>query len=284
MFFEGNNRIYIAGDAWLYDGVPQGVELASSDWALKHIIDNEANSYVLGRFVEADKANNNKQYFKLGELLLAQPTIAYAPLNINHQSSPIGAFVASEMQYPVNDEGNPYVEALAAMWKHYYPNAYEAVRAAFDGPGLFFSMEAVPQTLSTIGGSDDAKEYAYEGRQSPNYPEEINARSCEAIVLNRPHFVGGALIVPPARPGWSKADVKQVSAFMTEQWETAEQMYAGVKDMAPALDPKTWELMVGELILSGKEEMADKKAKATDKKKKDDKEVDDNLPPWLKKK
>lgn len=261
MFFEGNDRIYLAGEAWIMGEMRPGVEVATSEWAADHIIPNDANSYVLGRFVEADKANNNKQYFKLGDLLLAQPTIANAPLNINHQSSPIGTFLASEMQYPVSDEGNPYVESLAAMWKHYYPEAYKAVQAAFASGNLFFSMEAVPQTLSTIGGSDDTAEYTYEGRNSPNYPDEINARSCDAIVLNKPHFVGGALIVPPARPGWSKADVKQMSHFIDKQWETAEAIYAGVQDMAPGLDPKTWELMMGELILMAISSMADEKKK-----------------------
>lgn len=258
MLFEGNKRFYIAGNAWVLGASKPGitVEAASSEWASAHIIKNEANSYILGRFVEADRANNNKQYFRLGELLAAQPTIANSPLNINHQSSPIGSFIASEMQYPKDSEDNPYVEALAAMWKHYYPEAYDAVQQAFAENALFFSMEAVPQTISTIGGTDDTAQYAYEGRQSPNYPTEINERSCEAIVLNNPHFVGGALIVPPARPGWSKADVKQVSAFVNQQWEQAEQIYNHVSDATPHLDPKTWEAIMGELILVGLDEIA----------------------------
>lgn len=254
MFFEGNNRIYLAGNAWLLGEVRPGVETATSEWAAKHIIPNEANSYILGRFVEADRANNNKQYFRLGDLMMAQPTIAHAPLNINHQSSPIGTFIASELQYPKNTTDNPYIEALAAMWKSYFPDVYGVVQRAFAEGSLFYSMEAVPQTLSTIGGSDDTKEYRYEGRTSPNYPEEINDRSVDAIVLNNPHFVGGALIVPPSRPGWSNADIKQVSKFVHEQWEAAEAIYEGVSEATPHLDPKTWELIMGELILMSLEE------------------------------
>jgi hypothetical protein len=265
MFFEGNNRIYIGGQAWLFDGT---AEHASSDWAAKYVISNEANSYILGRFVEADKANNNKQYFKMGDLLMNQPTISYAPLNINHQSSPVGAFVASEMQYPAGVEENAHIEALAVMWKHYYPDVFSKVQQAFAEAALFYSMETVPRSLSTIGGSDDAAEYAYEGRTSPNYPTEINERSCEAIILNGPHFVGGALIIPPVRPGWSQADVKQLSRFMNEQWETAENLYEGVAEATPHLDPKTWELIMGELILAamqklGTDEMKKKKKMKT---------------------
>lgn len=260
MFFEGKKRFYISGQAYVMgDKQPSGIEVASSEWASEHIIQNEANSYILGRFVEADRANNNKQYFRLGELLAAQSTISHSPLNINHQSAPVGSFIASEMQYPKESEDNPYVEALAAMWKHYFPEAYDAVQSAFAEGSLFFSMEAVPQTISTIGGSDDAIQYAYEGRKSPNYPAEINERSCEAIVLNKPHFVGGALIVPPARPGWSKADIKQVSQFVNQQWETAEAIYDGVATAAPHLDSSVWEGVMGELILMALNEIAAKK-------------------------
>lgn len=254
MYFEGNNRIYIAGQAWILDEIKPGVEVATSEWATAHMIPNDANSYILGRFVEADRANSNKQYFRLGDLLLAQPTIAHAPLNINHQSSPIGAFVASEMQYPIVDGENPNIEALATFWKSYFPDVYDKVKAAFADGSLFYSMEAVPRTLSTIGGSDDTAEYAYEGRTSPNYPPEINDRSCESIVLNGPHFVGGALIIPPALPGWNRADVKQLSKFMTEQWETAEAMYGDVQELAPELGPNAWETIMAELILLARED------------------------------
>lgn len=254
MFFEGNDRIYIAGPAWIPSEVRPGVELATSEWATAHMVPNEANSYILGRFVEADRANSNKQYFRLGELLTAQPTIAYAPLNINHQGSPVGTFVSSEMQYPKGAEENPYIEALAAFWKAYYPETYDTVKAAFQEGNLYYSMEAVPLSLSTIGGTDDSAEYAYMGRIHDSYPAEINNRSCSGIVLNQPHFVGGALIVPPAAPGWNKADVKQLSKFMNEQWESAEELYRGVQTMAPDQDTKVWEAVMGELILMAVEE------------------------------
>lgn len=256
MFFEGKDRIYMAAPAHILGEIRPGVEVATSEWAAGHIIANEANSYIVGKFVEADKANNNKQYFRMGDLLMAQPTIAYSPLNLNHQSSPIGAFISSEMQYPKDDENNPYIEALAAMWKHYFPDQFGLVQRAYAEGHLYYSMEAVPQTLSTIGGTDDTAEYAYAGRNSDTYPTEINERSCEAIVLNAPHFVGGALIVPPAKPGWSNADIKQISRFVREQWETAERIYEGVETMAPQLDANIWEQMMGELILMSLREQA----------------------------
>lgn len=253
MFFEGNNRFYLAGQALLLDEEGPDRETATSEWAAKYIIPNAANSYVLGKFVEADRANNNKQFFRMGDLLLAKPTISYAPLNINHDPRNIvGSYIASEFQYPADEEGNPHIEALSAIWKYYFPEAYTVAQNAFAQGALFYSMEAVPRTISSMGGSDDTAQYAYEGRTSPNYPQEINERSCDAIVLNNPHFVGGALVVPPARPGWSRADVKQMSQIVKEQWETAEAIYEGVQEAAPNLDPSTWESLMGELILMAK--------------------------------
>lgn len=271
MFYEGNNRIYLAGPAFILSDAQLTMETASSEWAAKYLIPNQANGYVLGKFVEADKANNNKQYFRMGDLLMSQPTISYAPLNINHDArNIIGSFIASEMQYPIEADGNPHVEALAAMWKFYFPEAYDLAQRAFAQGSLFYSMEAVPRTISTIGGSDDEKSYAYEGRVSPNYPTEINERSCEAIVLNNPHFVGGALIVPPARPGWSNADIKQISKFVNEQWESAEAIYEGVQQIAPNAEVQAWEHMMGELIKlatddKNKAKKKKGKAKPTDK-------------------
>lgn len=259
MFFTGNDRYYIAGQAWVMDAATRGLrgmESASSDWATAHMIPNEAISYVLGRFVEANKANNNKQYFKLAALEEAQSSISFSPVNINHQSTPVGCFVASAMQYPKDEGENPYVEALSAVWKMYIPEAYALIQRAYAEGNLFYSMEAVPESLSTVGGEDDTKEYAYKGIKDDSYPDSINARSCEGIVLNKPHFVGGALIIPPAKPGWSNADVKQMSKFMGQTWETAEAIYAGAQTIAPDGDPAIWEALMGQLMLQGLQNVA----------------------------
>lgn len=75
-------------------------EMAST-WAAPYVHHNPAHKWVLGRFVEADKANRNRQLFTLDGLRMKNPTIAHAPMNMNHQASKIvGAYVASELLYP----------------------------------------------------------------------------------------------------------------------------------------------------------------------------------------
>jgi len=248
MLYEGKGRIWIAGLGELID--PSEHEVANdSDWTAGFVNDNPANSYVVGRFVEADRPNENKQTFSLADLIAAKPTISYAPLNINHdQRSIIGAFIATEM-VAASESMNSHIEALSAFWRYYFPDSYGMVKKAHNEGSLSYSMEALPRALSSIGGADDSKLYPYEGRTSSNYPDEINDRSCTGVLMHQPHFVGGALVIPPARPGWKKAEIKQISKFLTEQFDTAEDIYEGVKKESPHLTSEQWEGIMGELIL-----------------------------------
>lgn len=252
--FEGKNRFYFGARAHLIENDRE----TAAEWAAPHIVQNPAHAWVIGRFVEADRANNNKQYFKLGELQAAQSTITHAPMNMNHSwRNIVGSYVANEMIYPTggneaagsSDDGlNPYVESLGVFWKYYFPDEYRQVQAAHSQGKLFFSMEAIPESLSTIGGADDTAVYPYEGRQSPNYPDEINERSCAGVVLNKPHFVGGALIIPPVNPGWSNADVRSVANYMDASLRQAEMAYEEISMAAPDLAAQQWESMMQELL------------------------------------
>jgi hypothetical protein len=208
-----------------------------------NIVPNPAYAWIVGRFAEADRANRNKQYFTLGDLRLKKPTLLNAPMNIDHsQRNVVGTFVNSELVYPEEANLNPYIEAVGAFWKYYFPQEYSTIRRLHEDGQLFFSMEALPEYLSTIGGSDDAAQYPYRGIQHETYPDEINHRTCDAVVLNNPHFVGGALVTPPNKPGWDAADVEQVARYMEETWEHKE-----LEDQlatASSLDADEWESLM----------------------------------------
>lgn len=246
--YEGDHSFYLGAQATLINTERE----IASEWAAGHIQVNEANAWIVGKFVEANQANKNQQYFALGDLQLARPTITHAPMNINHHTSGVvGSFVASEMVYPAeaaNDGAtNPYIETLGVLWKYYFPEAYSMVAAAARQGELFFSMEAVPSALSTIGGTDDERIYPYEGRQSPNYSSEINERTFP-IKLHGPHFVGGALVIPPEKPAWSDADAKQVANYMDKHFKQLEMAYDSIRDAAPHLEPAQWESLMASLI------------------------------------
>ena len=96
-WIEGARSFFLGSQAFL---IEDDREMASS-WASSHILHNPAHKWVLGRFVESDRANNNRQQFTLEGLQMARPTITHAPMNLNHQQHKVvGAFVATELVYP----------------------------------------------------------------------------------------------------------------------------------------------------------------------------------------
>lgn len=98
-WFEGNRSFFLGAQAEL---IKDDREIAST-WASKHVVHNPAYKFVLGRFVEADRPNNNRQLFSLEGLQLARPSIQHAPMNMNHSSRRVvGAFIATELIYPTD--------------------------------------------------------------------------------------------------------------------------------------------------------------------------------------
>lgn len=233
---RGENSYFMGAQAFLLDTER---ELAS-DWASKHISQNPAIKWVLGRFVEANARNNNRQAWALEDLRIHQPTIDHAPMNMVHQARHIvGTYVATEMIYPTEesaagDPTNPYVEALGAFWRYYFQEEYAAVQKAHDEGSLFFSMECVAQTIKFEDvASGKTEEFPYRGPFDESYGDWN--KSDATRWLNKPHFLAGALIVPPVKPGWSNATIKSLSQYMDQHSELAEQVYSSVGTQAPHL-------------------------------------------------
>lgn len=239
---EGNHSFFIGSRAVLLDPSRD----TASSWASAHVQPNPAVKWVLGKYVEADRANNNKQYWYFDDLKKAQPTITHAPMNLNHHAkSIVGAFVATEMMYPVGEgeeaaTQNPYIEALGAMWSYYFPEEYEVVKAAHDEGALFYSMECVAETVTCGGDFGCGETYEYAGRISETYCAHLNEHISWKI-LNNPHFLAGALIIPPEKPGWSGAEIKELALVVTEQAEQAEAIYASLAQEFPQEEAFQWE-------------------------------------------
>lgn len=239
------NSIHVISPARIVD------DSKETAWAEKIIHADPDIKWVLGNYVEADNANSNGHYFPLDQLENAKTSIMFKPLNMLHaQRKPVGAFVAAEMMYPTDsaaEEGQkPYVEALAAFWRHIFQDEYEIVQRAFDEGSLYFSMEAVPKSLICM---EDDLEFPYAGRQHESYCDHMRENPVASRKLMEPHFKGGAMIVPPVKPGWTSADVKEVSRILTQELEAAETVYEDIKTNLPHLSPKEWEgLMIGLMV------------------------------------
>lgn len=241
---EGKDSILVIGGAVLVQ------DERETAWAEKFIRADKNLKWVLGNFVMADIANDNGHIFPLTDLQNgATETITHKPLNLLHQPEKIvGHYAGAELMYPVSEGSDskivtPYVEALAAFYHYYFPQQWEKVEAAHGQGALHFSMECVPERL--ICGLDECgKEFAYMGRQSPTYCDHLREPVAKRHLVH-PHFTGGALILPPVRPGWKDADIKELSELVESDPQAAE-VYESVAANSPHLEPKQWE----EIMLS----------------------------------
>lgn len=245
---EGPKTIQIATNAMI---VEEGRDCA---WAERNVTHNPAYKWILGKYVEADNANSNMQFWSLDGLRAAHASIRNSPLNLLHKPKyVVGSYVDTELVYPIDgangkmedeeeddeddvkeeeedDEeednevdyvANPFIEALAVFWKYYFPDEFVEVQQAHDRGELFFSMECVSDTITEVFPDGTVGEtFAYRGPSDPSYSEAINKREC-ARRFDNPHFLGGALIIPPTQPGWKQAEVKEISKLLNFDMESA---------------------------------------------------------------
>lgn len=205
---EGDQSFFLSTKASLVD---DSVDTAS-EWASKHIYTTPTIKWVIGNYVEADQANNNGQQFALEDIRLSKPSINHAPLNIDHdRQQVVGTMVASELVHPIKEEANPHLEVLGAVWKKYFPETLRRIEAAYESGSLYYSMEAVGESVTCVGTDAACGEtFPYQGPKSETYCEHINSRASNRLI-NKPHFLGGALIVPPTQPGWKSAYINEMA-------------------------------------------------------------------------
>jgi hypothetical protein len=250
VWVEGEHSFFLGAKASL---IEDNHEVAAN-WASDFVVPNPAYSWILGRFVESDKANNNRQLFSLKGLQMAKPSIQHAPMNMNHSNRRVvGAFVASELLYPTVPDGeeaaesaslNPYIESLAVVWKHYFPDEYVEIARAHHEGALYYSMECVPSHVQCTGEGGCEETFEYAGRISPTYCEHLNKTTSDKYLIN-PWFTAGACIVPPVRPGWANADVH---SLVSRQVELAERIHDGIADEMPHLSAAEWEGLMTEFM------------------------------------
>lgn len=232
--------------------------------AREHIMARPDTAWLLGNFVEADRPNQNGHLFGLEDLPAAHPTVRHRPLNMGHRRLyNVGTFVASELLFPAaapdgqpaaaaDVMDHPWVKALAALWKDLYPLEHLAVTEAQRMGASYFSMEAWPQSmtcLETDGGTECGLTFPFRGLVSETYCAHMqDARSRKR--LNKPRYMGGAVIIPPVQPGWRQAEMGEMAAALVRQHPTeADAIYAHMAaSMAHLSSTSVLEQMMHELL------------------------------------
>src|SRR5438477_5289198 len=262
VLLEGTRGFYLGSAAAV---VEEGREFA---WAERFVRSAPDLKWIQGNFVQADEANGNGHIFALDELRTAHTTIVHKPLNLLHREHAIqGVYVGSELLEPGGEGAGagvmtPHVETIAAYYRYYFPDVFrDVIEPAHKEGSLFQSMECRPQSLVCRGRGEDpgcGREYAYAGRQHESYCDHLNQPGARKV-LRQPHFTAGGLIVPPARPGWRRADVTELSRLESgadsalAQWmkhsiEEVEMAYQQIATEFPHLEPKDWEHMMAAVM------------------------------------
>jgi hypothetical protein len=235
---ESDNGLFLTAPASVLGGEEQAAwEKASSA--------NPNFTYLHGRFVEADAPNRNNAFWSTPDLELAQATVANGPLNWLHDEKHIiGTLVDSKMVYRESaDDVNNHIQAMSAIWKFIYPRETEVIEKASLSNTLWYSMECVSETVTCIDGPGkpgcgDTFPYKTVMREPAKVCQHIREKS-SIRRFNQPTFLGGAVIIPPVRPGWGKAD----ATVMRQAAEVAEHAH-----LTDTLDRADAEQMVAMVI------------------------------------
>lgn len=145
--------------------------------------------------------------------------------------------------------GSAKIEALAGMWSHVFPFEAALVDQADEMGQLFYSMECRGTHLHCAGPDGCDKSFDY--MASDTHCQHLKERSSIRHIVN-PTFRGGALIIPPTKPGWKDASASVVQdAVMQEAARYAEQNEAFYNSLAVAgidLSASQWESLMATVV------------------------------------
>jgi hypothetical protein len=180
---------------------------------------NEGFTYLHGRFVEADAPNGNGALWTTEDLQMGEATVAGGPLNWLHDDTHIvGCLMNGNLvtAREAADAGAPdigtHITSTSALWKFLFPREADIAEKAAADHQLYYSMECLSRAVACVdapGRPGCGEEFSYADFDAKRACAHLNGRSSISRFVD-PFFLGGAVIVPPVRPGWANADVEVV--------------------------------------------------------------------------
>lgn len=146
------------------------------------------------------------------------------------------------------------IQALSGLWTHIFPFEAAQAEAADDAGLLFYSMECRGSKLRCE--TDESKglqgcNQEFDYLDVENHCEHLLERSSVRHIIE-PTFRGGALIVPPVRPGWKNASASILGdAVMQEAAAYAEQnesQYNALNAAGADLSASAWEHLMTQIV------------------------------------
>lgn len=266
MIYQRENSFSVVGQASLVGGSDGDVMRA---WAERHVWRDPDLKWIVGNYIEADRQNSNGHYFPLPDIPAGIETLRGKALNMLHRERyVVGHYVGAQLldengiemtaeDVAARAEGSddskdikavarPTVEAVAAFHWTRFPGEFEDIQMAHSLGSLYFSMESIPKEVSCLTCD---KRVAFDGLESETYCSHMNG-PVGPKRLHEPRFLGGAIIIPPVKPGWSQAEIKTIARKMVEEDEDSVQaLYSSFEETSPHLNPETWEALMMQVVL-----------------------------------
>lgn len=193
----------------------------------EHFGKNPHYLWMEGAFVGAEEPNRNGALWSTADLEFGEFTVKNGPLNWLHEARHvIGSIVDGRLVTPtdVASEGAaavPHIRATAAVWKWIFPDEAQVIEFAAEVGKLFYSMECISEEVKCVGDNGCGESFSYQKAMSGRACDHIRDHASIRQLVN-PTFLGGAVIVPPVRPGWAHSDVnllRQAAAFSESAYE-----------------------------------------------------------------
>lgn len=186
---------------------------------------------------------------------MGEYSIKYAPLNMMHkQRNPVGFFAATRTvnlaDKASKNGGSMKIEALSGVWSHVFPFEAALIDQADEAGSLFYSME-VRGTHVHCAGPTGCDQY-FDYMKVEDHCQHIKERSSIRHLVN-PTFRGGALIIPPVKPGWSSAHAQVYEQALRDEAsryaELTEVAYRQVQDSGAEVTPAAWEMLMTQVLI-----------------------------------
>lgn len=218
-----------SGKTYLSAGLEKASLLKASDFLLD----------VSGRFVEAEKANDNGAFWTTADLEFGLTSVAGGPLNWLHHERHILGFLRDAQLVTAETAANvgPHIRADARIWAYLWPKETAILERAVEAGQAFFSMECVANEIECVGPNGCGKKMPY--ADAFNRTEKACIHVRERASYRRfvdPIYQGAGIIVPPTQPGWSNAHIdtiREAAALLSGKGEKLAE--AGWTENAAAL-------------------------------------------------
>jgi hypothetical protein len=181
--------------------------------------------WMQGPFVEAEKANRNGALWTTEDLQFGEMSVKNGPINwLHNERKIVGTIADNRLVLPTTEAAaaataRPYIAAVGAIWSYVYPEEAHAIEMSADMKSLYWSMECIAEQIACETSDNRqgcGKSFGWMEAQNLQACSHINERSSARRMVN-PSFLGGAVIVPPVKPGWRGTHRSNASSRRTSR-------------------------------------------------------------------